>query len=426
MTGEGEEDIGGGASSAGARALWPTFSVLGPFLVTGRDAPITISAAKQRRVLSLLVLHANRAVSVDELVDGVWGGGAPRTADRTIHAYIAKLRRVLGPRTDCDAADGLIVTGNGRYRLAVDTAQVDALQFEALRDHAAGLLERGDAALAARALRQAASLWRGSAYDELDDHDAARIEARRLAELCATAAEMRIDAELRLGAAVELVPEIERLVAEQPLREQRWAQLMVALYRAGRQSEALRAFQRARAALLDELGVEPGRELRQLEAAILVHDPALIGSPPTPGPRHAAISDRSSLDDAELQALDGDVVDRPARTKKRSRLRVLAVVLLLVGGLALVARQRERGIPDLSAEARRIETAALVVADLEESVQRAVEGHGLREPNDAGAELLGALERSRRALCAIAGRDFTQDEWNELFPGRDYQHSCTA
>jgi len=92
----------------------------------------------------------------------------------------------------------------------------------------------------------------------------------------------------------------------------------------------------------------------------------------------------------------------------------------------LMAHQRERGIPDLTAEARRMETAALVLVDLEDSVQRAVEGHGLREPNDAGPELLAALERSRRALCAIAGRDFTEDEWRELFPGRDYQHSCSA
>jgi predicted ATPase/DNA-binding SARP family transcriptional activator len=239
----------------------PVFSLLGPLTASVDGIPIELGGQKRRALLAALLLKADRVVSRDELVDAVWGEEPPDTARNTLQVYISQLRKLL--------PDGLLETTPNGYRLAVDPGAVDLFEFERLTQAGRSALTIGDAAGAAETLRRALDLWRGPPTDLPD------LEVVRLDELRLTALEDRIDADLALGRHVELVGELERLVAEQPLRERLRGQLMLSLYRAGRQADALAVYQRARRTLVDELGIEPGEALRKLERAILEQDPAL-------------------------------------------------------------------------------------------------------------------------------------------------------
>ena len=270
----------GRGGSAGA--VWParpgemaetdvSFGVLGPLTVAQAGKSIAIGGRKERLVLAQLLARANAVVSVDALVEGVWNGSPPRSAERTLQAYVARLRRAIEPRRDSGASPAILVTAGAGYRLDVAAGQLDALRFEELARQGAERLRRGDDG-ASRMLREALDLWRGDAYAEFEEVDWCGSEARRLAELRLVALEDRLDADLAAGGASELVPELESLVAGYPFRERIWGQLMLALYRAGRQADALAAYRRARTVLTEELGLEPGPELRRLEAAILAQD----------------------------------------------------------------------------------------------------------------------------------------------------------
>ncbi len=262
----------------------------------------------ERRLLLVLLAHAGEAVSVDRLVDALWGETPPRSAERTLHAYVARLRRLLEPGRARGADPATIVTSGRGYRLVVAGSQVDAARFESETDAAAQLLETGDAAAARECFVRALGFWRGDeAYAEIADSDVGRTEQRRLGEVRAVALEHRIECDLASGATQQLVAELEALVAEYPFRERLWGQLMVALYRAGRQADALQAFQRARRSLVDELGVEPGPELRELEAAVLAHDPSLLA----PSGRRAGTEPRRELPIA-LESMSAVVVGREA------------------------------------------------------------------------------------------------------------------
>ena len=250
------------------------FATLGPLAVTDTNGPVGVGGPKERLVLALLLARANVAVGIDAIVDAVWGDRPPRTAERTVHAYVARLRSALEPGRPRGTPHEILTTEGRGYRLAVLPEGFDALRFEQLATQGAAQLRRGDERAAAT-LRTALDLWRGDAFAGFADVDACAAEARRLDELRVAALEDRVDADLQAGGARELVAELDVLVGAHPFRERLWGQLMLALYRDGRQRDALAAYQRARAVLIDELGIEPGPELRRLEAAILAQDPVL-------------------------------------------------------------------------------------------------------------------------------------------------------
>jgi DNA-binding SARP family transcriptional activator len=239
------------------------FRVLGPLEVLDGDRALAFGGSRQRALLAMLLLHANELVSADRLIDALWGAAPPPTAAKTIQVYVSRLRKELG--------DGRLVTQAPGYALQVDRSELDLAQFEQLLGEA----QRSEPARAADTLRRALALWRGPALADLAYESFAQPEIARLEELRWAALEQRIDADLAAGHHAELVGELGALVAEHPLRERLRGQLMLALYRSGRQAEALNAYRQARRELSDELGLEPSEELRQLEQAILRQDPAL-------------------------------------------------------------------------------------------------------------------------------------------------------
>ena len=229
--------------------------LLGPLEVHLEDGPIELGPRKQRAVLAMLALEPGRAVSADHLAEGLWGDEPPPSGAKMVQLYVSHLRRVLGD-------DGVrIVTRDHGYELQLTGAETDVQRFEHL--------------LGESRAREALALWRGAPLADLAGEPFAAAEIRRLDELRLRASEAAIDADLEAGRHVEVIGELEALVAEQPLREHLHAQRMLALYRSGRQSEALEAYREARAGLVDEIGVEPGAELRQLQDAILAQEPAL-------------------------------------------------------------------------------------------------------------------------------------------------------
>ena len=233
------------------------FRILGPLEVLDEDERIAVVGHKVRSLLGLLVLHANEVVSVDRLLDALWGEEPPATARASLQNLVAQLRRLLG-------ADAVETQAPG-YRLAVSADAVDARRFERLVAGARG----GEPRTRAAALHEALDLWRGPALADFVYEPWAQNEAMRLEELRLAALEQRIDADLELARHADVVGQLEALVAVHPLRERFRAQQMLALYRSGRQAEALQAYQAARRALVDELGIEPSRELQDLHASIL-------------------------------------------------------------------------------------------------------------------------------------------------------------
>ncbi len=229
-------------------------------------------------MLQLLLLSANEVVPTGRLVDGLWGDDPPPSAEHAIEVYVSHLRRALGQ----DA----ISTGPGGYAVQMGADELDLDHFERLTADARIARDQDDRAKATGLLRQAERLWRGSALAELPPTPTARAEVVRLEELRIAATEQRVDAMLATGDHLELIPELEALVAAHPYRERLRAQQMLALYRAGRQADALAAYHQARAILADALGLEPGEELQALQLAILRQDASLGASPP-PTVEHA-------------------------------------------------------------------------------------------------------------------------------------------
>jgi WD40 repeat protein/DNA-binding SARP family transcriptional activator len=239
--------------------------VLGPLEVVSDDSGLRLGGPKQRTVLALLAAEVGKSVSVDDLIDGVWGDEPTAGARSTLQTYVSNLRAAIGD---------VIVREDGGYRLTADPRDVDAVEFERTVEETAALAEMQPAAAAQR-LRAALALWRGHPYADVPGCFALELEARRLEELRLRAVETRIEAELTLGRNAELVAELEVLCEEFPTYERFRAQHMLALYRSGRQAEALRAYQKTRAYLAEELGLEPSARLQELECGILNQDPSL-------------------------------------------------------------------------------------------------------------------------------------------------------
>jgi DNA-binding SARP family transcriptional activator/DNA-binding beta-propeller fold protein YncE len=239
------------------------FRVLGPLEVRDDDRPVELGTGRQRKLLAILLLRANEVVSTDRLIDEVWDGRPPPTAAKALQGHVSQLRKLLGQQT--------LVTQPPGYLLRVTPEQLDALRAERLIRES----EDAEPAEAATLLREALQLWRGPPIADFASDDFARSEASRLEELRLTALEKRIEADLALGRHVEVVGELEALVRAHPLRERLRGQLILALYRSGRQAESLDAFRAARTTLVEELGLDPSEDLQQLQRAILAHDPSL-------------------------------------------------------------------------------------------------------------------------------------------------------
>jgi DNA-binding SARP family transcriptional activator len=259
------------------------FRLLGPLEILEAGLRLELGGVKQRSLIAVLLLHANEVVSVDRLVDELWGSSPPRTATKSIQVYVSRLRKQLGD-------DRLITTPPG-YVLCADPSEIDVARVEELIAAA----RQSDPPTASRLLREALGLWRGAPLGDLAFEPFAQTEVVRLDELRWVTLERRIDADLAGGRHDLLLAELRSLVGRHPLRERLHGQLMLALYRAGRQAEALDAYRRARQTLVEELGLEPGEELKRLERAMLEQDPALDlseearvaaqmpGRPPAPG-----------------------------------------------------------------------------------------------------------------------------------------------
>jgi DNA-binding SARP family transcriptional activator len=243
------------------------YRILGPLEALDGERQLPLGGAKQRAVLAVLLLHANETLTRDVIVDELWGEDAPPTAAKVLQNCVSALRKELPPET--------IRTVGGAYGITLEPGELDRDRFERLLAEGRAALEAGDHADAADQFRRALALWRGAPLSDFSYEGFAQDEIKRLEELHVAALEDRIEAELALGRHDELVPELEALVTRHPLRERLRGQLMLALYRAGRQAEALESYRAARRTLLAELGIEPGRALRELEQAILAQVPAL-------------------------------------------------------------------------------------------------------------------------------------------------------
>ncbi len=247
--------------------------------------------------MAVLLLRANEIVSSDRLINELWEGEPPPTAAKMIQNGVSQLRKLIEP--------DVLVTRSPGYLLVVQPDELDAHRFQRTVEEARADLGAGESAQAAAALREADGLWRGLALADCADIPYARAEAARLEELRSAAIEDRIEAELELGRHADLVAELEALVAQYPLRERLRAQLMVALYRSGRQAEALRVYHETREFLVEELGLEPGRALQRLERAVLAHDPALeLPRDGAPEPARDAVSPRETRKTVSVVAAD--------------------------------------------------------------------------------------------------------------------------
>jgi DNA-binding SARP family transcriptional activator len=307
------------------------FRILGPLEAVDGGMAFAPGGPKQRAVLAVLLLHANQVVTSDRLIDQVWGDEAPETVKTVLQGAVSNLRKLLGPET--------IGTRPGGYQLVLGSHGFDLHRFEALLAEAR---EAPGPAEASARLREALGLWRGPALSDFAYEPFAQTAILRLEELRVGALEARIDADLALGRHGELVGELEALVTEHPLRERLRAQLMLALYRCGRQAEALEAYQSARRALVDELGIDPTQTLQELERAILRQDPTLdLVRPAVPAEQPAATSapERALLVVAqEVGVLDAALVLAAPLAARPPREVILALLVADAGDLTQATR----------------------------------------------------------------------------------------
>jgi DNA-binding SARP family transcriptional activator len=385
------------------------FRILGPLEVVDGDRPVPLGGARQRALLALLLTRANEPVSADGLIDDLWGEEPPRSAANALQFHVSQLRKALG-----DPA--ALVTREPGYLLRVGPDDLDLLHFERLVSRARGAPPE----VAAGLLREALALWRGPALADLAYEPFLQTEIARLEELRHAALEERFDADLALGRHAQLVGELESLVRAQPLRERLRGQLMLALYRSGRQVEALELYQRTRRELLEELGIEPGPALRELETGILRHDPALAAPEGDPSarpvvstpPARRAILVVAARDDA-LDALL-DLAEPLARRPERELIlaRLLAADTDLTAANASLAVRRAtlagRGVSARIAAYTSTEPgseAVALAADHDVDLLLADAPSELLLSGELGAELTTILDRAPCDVAVLAGED---------------------
>jgi DNA-binding SARP family transcriptional activator len=280
------------------------FRILGPLEVWHEGRPVHVEGAKERALLAFLLLHAGEQVSVDRLIDELWGESPPATARKSVQVRVAGLRRAI-------RGDVLLTHGDG-YLLRLEPNQLDLHRFEQLLCDGSEALAVGDASAGLATLKEALGLWRGAALADFAYESFAQRAIARLEELRVHALELRMEAQLQLGLHAGVVAELEGLVVEHPFRERLRAQLMLALYRDARQAEALDVYRRTRAEFVEELGIEPGPALRQLHQAILRQDASLDGPLPVPE-RSILVAPQDAGRFAELVALGEPLASRPRR-----------------------------------------------------------------------------------------------------------------
>ena len=400
------------------------FRLLGPLQVLRDGEPLPLGGERQRGLLVLLLLHANELVTTEHLAEQLFGADASAASIRAVRVAVWRLRRLLDDET--------LETGPGGYLVRADPEQLDVAEFEALVAEGRAALDGGDPAAAAASFRSAIALFRGPPLSDLALLEFVQPEVRRLEELRLSALMDRIDADLALGRGGELVPELEGLVQANPFQERLRGQLMLALYRSGRQTDGLEVYRRTRELLADELGLEPSRSLQQLERAMLQHDPALDHTRPRPCSDEAATCPFKGL--AAFEAADAfyfcgrerlldEIVSRlasgsflgivgPSGVGKSSLLRAGVLPALAAGALPSSAAWRVvliRGgdcatttVRDAVDASRLGERVVIAVDQLEEIFADDV-------PADERARFFDELERAaadpaKRALVLVALR----------------------
>ena len=296
------------------------FRLLGPLEVRDHGRALELGGQKRRALLALLLLHANEVVSSDRLIEELWGDEPPQSAATALHGHVSRLRKLLG--SGDEASGHKLLTRPPGYVLQLEPEQLDLHRFEGLRYDAHAARARGDLADASAKLREALALWRGPPLADVAYERFAQVEADRLEDLRLATIEERLEVDLALGRHADLVSELERLVADHPLREGFRAQLMLALYRSGRQAEALQVYQQGRRVLVEELGIEPSKRLRELEQAMLRQDESLW-------PPEAATA-------AEPGEEPRPAADRPPPARRRILVITAACVIALAVALGLL------------------------------------------------------------------------------------------
>ena len=361
------------------------FGILGPLEVRiDGEGPVNLGGTRQRALLAVLLLHANEVVSTDRLVDELWGEEPPATAVHTIRVFVSRLRSALASASD------RLATQSPGYAIHVGVDEVDAARFEQLCATARRSFAAGNAADAVSLLSEALTLWRGPPLTEFTYERFAQAEIARLGELRVSAREELTEAELALGRHEQVIAALEGLICEQPFRERPRRQLMLALYRCGRQADALEAFQAARRALVDELGVEPGDALRELEQSILRQDPSLAAPPPpgattSPAPAVAVSEPQATTPPPEPSSAVSSPDSSFAATLRKT-------ATILVVRLATI-------------EPSDPEVARAVIARAREDVERIISRHGGMFISGLGGDVVGLfglpLTREDDALRAL-------------------------
>jgi DNA-binding SARP family transcriptional activator len=329
------------------------FRVLGSLEVVADDRSLRLGGAKQRALLAILLIHANRVVSTDRLMDDLWGDEPPQTAGNILQVYVSQLRKILRAGSDGAVTTQELVTRPPGYAMQIQADDLDLATFERLLSEGRQALAEGEPATASALLRSGLALFRGSPLADFSLEPFAQAEIERVEELRVAALEERLRADLALGRDAELVGEIEALAREHPLRERLRELLMLALYRAGRQAEALEVYQETMRVLADDLGIDPGPDLQRLHERILQHDPALDAQPIAPTQRTVAPEIRSTSDvsadaisdiedEAEgdqfllVTALFADIVNSTALGDRLTAEEVRAVIGECVGRISRV------------------------------------------------------------------------------------------
>jgi DNA-binding SARP family transcriptional activator/class 3 adenylate cyclase len=338
------------------------FRILGPVeVLNAQGQRLTLGGPKQRALLAVLLLHAGEVVGVERLVDELWGEDPPDTAAHILQVQVANLRKVLEPDRARRATARVLQTQPPGYRLDPGPDGLDLARFERLTAEGRAALAAGDPAEAARLLRRGLDLWRGLALGDVELAASGQGERVRLEERRLAAVEDRLEADLASGRHRELVGELEALVAAHPLRERLHGQHILALYRCGRQAEALEAYRRTRATLAEELGIDPSPPLRALEQAILIQDPDLDWSPRTQPAPSAAASVEPTRPPAEPVPADRRVAPAAAAGAPAEERKVVTVVSC---GLVVAGSGTARADPE-DLRARLQPCRARVRAELE-------------------------------------------------------------
>lgn len=378
------------------------FRILGPLEVVDGDRPVTLAGARMRALLVLLLTSANEVVSADRLIDELWGARPPRAAANALQYHVSRLRKALAP-TD------VIATREPGYLITVEPEQLDLLRFERLVADA----QNAPPETAARILRDALALWRGPALADLEREPFARAEIARLAELRVGALEQRIAADLALGRRAELVGELEALIRDHPYRETLRAQLMLALYGAGRQAEALEVYRETRRLLVGELGIEPGPAIQQLEQAILRQDPQL-DSPTAPVGDRPAPRGSITVSLREADPVEGLLAIAEALAREPPRELILARLVEAEDRLAAVTAELAERRRELAARAVSSRVAAyttsepgadtvLLATQYDSDLLLLAASADLVESGELSGELMTVLEQAPCDVALLAG-----------------------